>query len=56
MSATHCPLCNTADVSGLGLVVIDAMALVQYRCNMCGELFFEPDKRNASPLRTAAED
>jgi transposase-like protein len=56
MSAIHCPLCNAPNVSGQGLVVIDAVALVQYRCNVCGELFFEPDKRDASPLRTTSAD
>lgn len=42
----HCPLCNTTQVDGQGLVLIDGAPLVQYHCKDCGELFFLPDRRN----------
>lgn len=57
-SAIHCPLCNATKASGLGLVVYDQTALVQYRCRHCGELFFAGDRRDDElvQLRAGHED
>jgi len=45
-SVIHCPLCDAQKVIGLGLVVFEQSALVQYRCGGCNELFFLTDQRN----------
>lgn len=47
----HCPLCNTTAVDGQGLVLIDGAPLVQYCCKNCGELFFQPDRRNEALIQ-----
>jgi len=44
-SPVHCPLCNATRPAGLGLVVYDGSALVEYRCKQCGELFACGDRR-----------
>lgn len=46
-NGTHCPFCNGTKVAGMGMVIFHNAALVQYRCLVCGERFFQPDKRSA---------
>lgn len=52
----YCPLCNAKKVHGLGLVIYESSALVEYRCRVCGELFFMPDQRERETVQTAADD
>lgn len=55
-SPIHCPLCNTKKVSGLGLVIYEQSALVEYRCRGCGELFFLADQRGQLPVQTSEQN
>lgn len=54
-NSIHCPLCNTKKVMGLGLVIYEQSALVQYKCCDCSELFFLPDQRGQLPTQIAEQ-
>jgi hypothetical protein len=54
-SPVHCPLCNATKPAGLGLVVYDGSALVEYRCKQCGELFACADQRGQELVQLSAD-
>jgi hypothetical protein len=54
-SPVHCPLCNATKPAGLGLVVYDGSALVEFRCKQCGELFACADQREQELVQLSAD-